>query len=130
MTIMTQSNTDDLRKTAGEDPILPLYRQWVAARNEWHRYVGLPGNENWDAPESKAAEAQENAAFWEMIEMTPTSMEGIAALIHILWSLEGPAVATDHEEFHERADHPNCKLMAAIWRGATGRDGLPSPLPQ
>ncbi|WP_187393022.1 hypothetical protein [Maritimibacter fusiformis] len=45
MTTMTQSTPEDL-SNVGEDPILPLYRQWVAARDEWHRYVGLPGNEN------------------------------------------------------------------------------------
>ncbi|WP_187393023.1 hypothetical protein [Maritimibacter fusiformis] len=56
-----------------------------------------------------------------MIEMTPTSMEGIAALIHVLWSLEGPKLAPVNVE----ANHPNCKLMGAIWRYASGQNGLP-----
>ena len=114
-----------LAKAEGEDPILPLYRQWVTARKEWYRYVDLPGNGNWDAPESKAASDQEDAAFWAMINMTPTSMAGIAALIHVLWDLDGPSGPTDSEEYLENADHPNCKLMRAIWRGASGQQGLP-----
>ena len=114
-----------LAKAETEDPILPLYRQWVAARNEWYRCADIPGNGNCDMPESKAAEAQGDAAFWAMIEMTPSSMEGIAALIHVLWDLDGPSVTTDCEEYDELADRPNCKLMRAIWRGASGRNGLP-----
>ena len=114
-----------MAKAETEDPILPLYRQWVAARKEWCRYADLPESGNWDMPETKAAESKEDAAFWAMIEMTPISMAGIAALIHVLWDLDGPSVVSDHENYSELSDHPNCKLMRAIWRGASGRNGLP-----
>lgn len=108
-----------------EDPILPLYRQWVAARREWYRYADLPDNGNWDMPESQVASDQEDAAFAAMIELTPSSMAGIAALMHVLWDLEGPVVASDSEEYLEHAGRPNCKLMLAIWRAASGQRGLP-----
>lgn len=108
-----------------EDPILPLYRQWVSARAEWYRYADLPGNGDWDMPESQAAQAQEDAAFWAMIEMTPTSMAGIAALAQVLWDLEGPTVTLGQEGYREQASTPSCKLMSAIWRAASGHKGLP-----
>lgn len=107
------------------DPILPLYRQWLQAREEWCRYADLPDNGNWDMPESKAAEELEDAAFWAMIEMTPTSMAGIAALIHVLWVLDGPNGAIGSEDYLEEVNDPNCKLMRAIWRAASGEDAFP-----
>ena len=27
-----------------DDPILPIYRKWFAAREEWGRLSGIPGN--------------------------------------------------------------------------------------
>ncbi|MBI6628318.1 hypothetical protein [Pontibaca salina] len=107
------------------DPILPLYRQWVDARKEWYLYADLPGNGDWDMPESMAAQAKEDDAFWAMIEMTPTSTEGIAALSHVLWDLEGPSVVPEHKEYAERANEPHRKLMRAIWRAASGQNSLP-----
>ncbi|MEW5421929.1 hypothetical protein [Amorphus sp. 3PC139-8] len=110
------------------DPIVPLYRQWLSARKTLDYLVDLPGGYDSEAPDAKAAQTREDEAFWAMIELTPTSVEGIAALAHVLWELEGPAVLPDHEDFQEEADSPNCKLMRAIWRAAAGRDGLPGGL--
>lgn len=125
VTAATAQAVPALARAEDEDPILPIYRQWVAARKEWYRSIDLPENDKWDMPESKAAEAIENDAFWAMIDMTPTSMAGIAALIHVLWDLDGPGVPADSEDFLGRVDDPPCKLMAAIWRGASGQQGLP-----
>lgn len=109
-----------------EDPILPLYREWMAARIEWCRLSDLPGNGNWDSPESIAAEAREDAAFSAMVDMTPTGMAGIAALAVVLWDWSGPcSVPLDEAAFREQCDEPSNKLILAIWRAASGRNGLP-----
>lgn len=110
---------------AEEDPILPHYRQWVAARKEWYRLTDLPGNGCWDMPESIAAAELESSAFEAMIEMTPISMAGVAAFAHVLWDLVGPTMTPDQEEFLEQADRPEAKLMQAIWRASSGHHGLP-----
>ncbi len=125
VTAATAQAVPALARAEDEDPILPIYRRRVAARKEWYRYIDLPENDKWDMPESKAAEAIERAAERAMIDMTPTSMAGIAALIHVLWDMEGPRAPADSEDFLGQADDPPCKLMTAIWRGASGQQGLP-----
>lgn len=108
-----------------EDPILPLYRQWIEARLEWLRWADFPGNGNWDMAESKAAEAQEDAALFAMTDITPISLAGIAALIHVLWDIDGPARAPENEDYEDEIRAPNYKLMLAIWRATSGRADVP-----
>ncbi|ARO13369.1 hypothetical protein BVG79_00007 [Ketogulonicigenium robustum] len=105
---------------AEDDPIVPLYREWAKAREEFFALADLPGNEDWDWPESVDADARENAAFWKMIELTPTSLAGIAALTHVLWTLDGPTAIEGSSDRKEEANHPNCKIMRAIWRATSG----------
>lgn len=103
------------------DPILPLYRQWQEARAEWHALADLPGNENWDSAATVEADARENAAFWAMLDMTPVTMEGVAALAHVLWTLEGPSPPPGTADYEESLTQPANRIMAALWRagGAT-----------
>jgi hypothetical protein len=109
-----------------EDPILPVYRDWCAARIEWNRYADLPGNENWDRPESIAAQEREDAAFWKMVEeLVPTSLEGIGSLTHVLWAFAGPCLSRDEDEAAEFED-PKDRLMIKIWQAATG-ETAPEP---
>lgn len=109
-----------------EDPILPLYRDWKLARKEWHRLSDMPGNENWDCPESLAADDRESAAFWAIVDMTPVSIEGIAALAHVLWINDGPNSRADDPDYPVECAWPGNKMIRAIWQAASGQDGLPS----
>lgn len=108
-----------------EDPVLAVFREWVAARQEGWRCMDLPGNGNLDRPESVAAQQREDAAFWRLLEMTPTSLAGIAALATLLWDLEGPHVIEAHPDFAEMCEQPSRKLIRAIYRAASGKDALP-----
>lgn len=108
-----------------EDPVLPLYRKWAASRMEWYRWADAPGNGNYDRPESIAAEEQLDEAFWAIIDTTPTTRAGIAALLVVLWDLTGPGCLKDTPEFIEEMEHSHNRLMASIWRGATRLSGLP-----
>lgn len=107
------------------DPIVPLFHEWVAARREWYRYADVPGNGNFDMPESLAAQEREDAAFWAMNDMTPSSLAGVAALATVLWDLIGPPVDESHDEFGVFADFPENKLIRAIYRAGSGESGLP-----
>lgn len=110
-----------------EDPVLPLYREWLDAREEWRRYAWAPGNGDWDFPESKAAEARENAAYFALRDMTPASLAGIAALTHVLWTIAGPTSAEWNEPtYSEECEQDEHKMIAAIWRAASGQQGAPS----
>lgn len=110
--------------SATDDPILPLYQEWRAARAEWFRHYDLPGNGNWDSPESMAAANRETRAFYAMADMTPVSMEGIALLACVLWDAEGPASLND-DVYAEECRTPKNRLIASIWRAASGQSGLP-----
>jgi hypothetical protein len=108
-----------------EDPVLPLYRRWATARIEWYRWADVPGNGNWDFPGSIAAEDEVDAAFWAMIDTTPTTLAGIAALIVVLWDIDGPGSMDGSSEYFEELQRPRNRLKTSIWRGATGQNGLP-----
>ncbi|PCH70210.1 MAG: hypothetical protein COC12_08550 [Rhodobacteraceae bacterium] len=110
---------------AQADPIVPLCQQWLAARNEWIHLSEIPGNEDWKRPESVAAEQREFAAFHKMLEMTPVTNEGIAALAHVHWAMFGPASIEGSVSFKKECNRSENKIMAAIWRGASGKGGLP-----
>ena len=98
-------------RPAQPDPILPIYREWVAARAE--------------GGDDHAATGFEAAAFRVMAGLTPTSQAGIAALATLLWSLHGPSVQPEHERYAEECADPTAMLIAAIWRAASGRVGVP-----
>lgn len=101
-----------------DDPILVPYRQWLGARRYW-----LEHSET--ATLRVLAEEREDEALETLVNATPSSMEGIAALIHVLWDVAGPSVTPDQDAYLEQADDPALKLIAAIWRAASGEAGLP-----
>jgi hypothetical protein len=110
---------------AETDPILSLYREWVAALEERLRLVALPGNENQDSPECEAAFERQWAIHDKIIEMTPTSAAGIAAMAHLLFYQAGPVFKEGSPDYEMEMQHPENKMILAIWRAATGMDGLP-----
>ena len=108
---------------ASEDPIIPHYRRWTAALAEWRRLAEL--SEDWEGPEFEAVTRIESEATDAMVDMTPQSPEGFAALAHVLWYWEGPSMSPDCPEYADACKTIGNRLIAAIWRGASGRDGLP-----
>lgn len=108
-----------------DDPVLPFYRAWVAARIEWYRQVDILGTGNSDSPECLAAQDREHVAFLEMLEVTPTTLMGIAALTNVLWDHEGPCAREDTPQFEEECEARTSRLLRGIWRASTGLDGLP-----
>ncbi|GAB5431051.1 MAG: hypothetical protein EpisKO_04210 [Epibacterium sp.] len=106
--------------SAAIDPVVPLYRDWCRARQDWLAVSEEPGNEDWDSVESKEAESRENTAFWEIVKLTPCSQSGIAAFAHVLWTLVGPETSEDNPAFEEECATPGAMLIAGIWRAAGG----------
>ncbi|MEM1149850.1 MAG: hypothetical protein AAGI03_04735 [Pseudomonadota bacterium] len=66
-------------------------------------------------------------ALFRLVEMTPISMAGVAALAHVYWDEYGPCFQPGAQDFEAQCGSFDSKLIAAIWRGASGRDGLPRP---
>lgn len=107
------------------DPILKHYDEWLSAKNEWERLSNIPGNEDWEWPESIEAEKRADAALDAIIELTPSSLEGIAAMTHILWYLEGPVMRPGTPDHDEELTWKGNRAMLAIWRAASGKAGTP-----
>lgn len=106
------------------DPIVALYHEWIDARRTWRDLADLPGNERWDDPRSLEAEDRQDRAERLMLDLTPISKEGIAALSALAWFLVSPAT-NDPEKFAVRAQSYDCRALMAIWRACTGLDGYP-----
>lgn len=102
------------------DPILEHYREWLDARAEWKRLSVLPGNENFDFPESLEQDNREDAALAAMVELTPTTPEGVAALLHVLWYFEVPDLDRNVLEYAEVVKDPAHKAILGLWRATTG----------
>lgn len=113
-----------LAQASTPDPLVPLYREWLSARREWRALSDLPGNEDWDDPRSIAAELRENRAAAQMLDIEPSSPEGIAALVALAWYYVHPGTL-DPEEFAFQAETIECRALTAIWRACTGKDGYP-----
>jgi hypothetical protein len=107
---------------AASDPVLPVYREWLEARRLWWELSQLPENGNFDDPRSIAAMERETAAENLMVTLTPTSLEGVAALAAVAWVYLDPG---NVEKYDEGAQSFECSVVLAIWRACTGLDGLP-----
>lgn len=106
------------------DPILPHYRRWCQAREEWERLSYIPENKHWDFTESDRMDQIERKAFLAMVDMTPVSNEGIAALAHVLWDTAGPVSARSSPDRGVECGHPENKLIRAIYRAASGQTDI------
>lgn len=111
-----------------EDPILPIYREWLAGREEWvaaELAAEREGRSDWLCPIVRAAEDREFAALDEMCVLKPVSMAGVAALAHALWVCGGPTLLEGTPDWEKECETWENRLIASIWRGASGQDGLP-----
>lgn len=113
-----RSNSENVQEV---DPVVTAYSQWLAARREWWRWAKVEGNGNFDRPESLAAEAAENAAEAMMLAQSPTTKEGVAALVALAWFHESDAC---HEPFDPDSPVVLDRVLLSIWR-ACGQDGQP-----
>jgi len=107
--------------TGAEDPILPLYRKWLAARAEWNRLA------EFERDETPEGEAHWNATFEasdQMQELTPVSPQGIAAIVHVYWYLEGPQCARWSESYKEQCEYDGNQLLLRVFSAVTGGGDL------
>lgn len=107
---------------SAEDLILPIYREWCEAHSAWRARADT---HDWDGPEMKALQEAEYAAFDRITLMTPTSMAGIAAMAHLLWTFNA-TWAEGTEEREKGIGSLENLLLAGIWRAASGEAGHPT----
>ena len=102
------------------DPILEHYREWLESRADQKRLEQASGDQSYHLPEYKAAEAREDAASNAMVELTPTTKEGMAALLQIVWYFEVQEAERQLPEYAEQAKDPMHKAILGLWRATTG----------
>lgn len=106
------------------DPVPSIFRAWCAARADVNRILGVdPAMAETD--ELRAAYAAEDAAFEDILRVEPTTMEGFAAVAHVLWDTDGPDAIEGSEAWSDQCIAPSSRMLATIWRAASGRDGMP-----
>lgn len=110
-------------KTVTVDPVAEAYSDWIAARQNGRAAARVPGNGNFDSPASLKAMQQEIAAEGRMLDAVPVSLDGIAGLTALIWSLTWSGALGPTEKEQEFA-HPTFKALRAIWR-ACGKEGEP-----
>lgn len=112
-------------QTSDNDPIIPFYSEWCTHRAEWHRLNDLPDNDGRQTAELDKTEKQEFQCYEAMASLTPVSMAGIAALAHAQWAYEGPSILPSDPQYKAECDQPENRIIASIWRFASGHHGLP-----
>lgn len=105
--------------------LLHHYRLWAQAKRDWYRLSEVPGNEDWDCPESLDADRRQDAAFDAMMAIPARTMEGIAVLAALIWDCNGPDALVSHPEYAVQAAWHENRPTLALWRCATGRDDHP-----
>ncbi|MEC7259851.1 MAG: hypothetical protein VXW58_18735 [Pseudomonadota bacterium] len=106
-----------------DDPIMPLYREWKVARIAWLKEAKLCESGNYDSPQCEAENERWEKAHAALIASKPISLEGAAALLHVLWDVsDAPSDRTDLEA---KLNEPAYALMASLWQFLTGTDSYP-----
>jgi|JI10StandDraft_1071094.scaffolds.fasta_scaffold1191913_1 hypothetical protein len=105
------------------DPILIHYREWVSALEEMYRLVHLEVNDE----DPRMVECDRRAAVaLSLIETTPPqSVEGIAALVHVVWDVCGPAHAAWSQDYADACEYPEHRWILTLWRAVTGKTTPP-----
>lgn len=75
------------RQWRAEEPVMKPYRRWGDARKQW-KALAAEGRE--DTRKGRREDDRESAAFFEIVDIVPTSLSGIAAKLHLLWTVEYP----------------------------------------
>lgn len=68
----------------------------------------------------------DDESYNALCDTTPSSMAGIAALAKALWDTAGPGALPVGANFEGACGDPAARMLASIWRAASGKDGLPS----
>ncbi|SFD16827.1 hypothetical protein [Salipiger profundus] len=112
-----------LAEASHSDPVVRHYKEWLAARRDWRALSNMPGNEDFDHPASRAAEAREDQAERGMLAQPPSSAEGVAALVALSWFYNYPG----HSDVGcaEYAGDMALEPLLSIWRACTGKEEVP-----
>ncbi|HBD91545.1 MAG: hypothetical protein A2092_15475 [Rhodobacteraceae bacterium GWE1_64_9] len=113
------------RASHADAEFLHHYRAWGQAKRDWYSLCDAPGHEYWDTPECQDANRREYAAFDAMMAIRARTMDGIAALAHVIWDASGPAFSRNWPGYDEEANCPENQPKIALWQSATGRDDHP-----
>ena len=103
-----------------EDPILPLYREWLAAITAWRKMAET--DLSWESEAMKVFWVRKTAAYSAALHLVPLGKGGIAALCHMILDEEtGPGVVEDHPEYWEKFNERQNRGIYRIFEAVTGQ---------
>lgn len=106
---------------------LALYRELVDANEAWRTYADGPST-GWNDATFDRLSDRFSALLDRFDQMSPVTMEGLAAMIHVQWIDDGPTSKRGSEAWHEEVESPELMRVVRLWRAASGQDGLPRRL--
>ncbi|MGB0440373.1 MAG: hypothetical protein ACPGFC_09765 [Paracoccaceae bacterium] len=113
----------EIAPNATPDPVALAYQDWLAARRELRALADTPEHWHLETPEAEAVYARKDAAEERMLAHTPTTQEGIAALVAFSWAYT--IWSTDPADIAQEAKSYECRAMLGIWQACTGKAGYP-----
>lgn len=100
--------------------IMDLYQKWCAAEAEFSYQGDLRGYGD-ETKEERAAGRRASKLRARLLDCQPKTLPEVAAMLHILWDTLG--WQPDEEDTFWNGGAPS--LLASIWRGASGQEGVP-----
>lgn len=95
------------------DPVLPHYHNWHAACDKWCRLIKVLDDRH---PFVIAARDEMDAAFHMLIRTVPATDAGVAALIRVLWQLDGPTDDPEAVTADMLRESPSAAIMHSVLR--------------
>lgn len=115
-------DADELGPTFEEKAFL----DWKAARKDFETSLTLPGSDNFDLPETIAAEEREADAQKRILWSRPTTLRGMEPLAYLLWDYFKPHAAPyGSPEFEAAMEDEGLQVVARIWQVVMNRFDQP-----
>lgn len=97
------------------DPVLDLYQEWLKALLGWQRLSRMNGHAE-DTQEMIDLVDRRFDLLDQIVDSTPRSLEGVAALAHVTWEEAGPCILEGAEGSEEELSLPIHRALRSMMK--------------
>lgn len=109
------------RQVEPRSDLLDLYRKWCEAKATADHLAASRSYTDNETRAEQAAQRRSEKLRVQLMGCQPETMPEVAAMLHVLWDTLG--WQPDEPDTFWNGGAPS--LLSAIWRGASGREGVP-----